>query len=479
MKRKFITRQICKLIMDNTKELLIFFQRDGLIIDYNKATEDILEYGEDIRKTNISDIFREAINLKDNCLLMNSKYKNKSHETMAYKQDQSFIYVELKIIVIEDSESFFGLCIASDMTVQKKLIGKVKYVRNDMKQLLKLKNIAVENIIHELRTPVSGIMGMSEILLDMDLNTEQSDNVQIIYQSCKGMNSLINGLFDVVRMKQNKPILNEQKFNFYLMIDKVIKYYRHSIKEKQLKLSLNISKDIPAYLIGDEFRLAQIIDNLLSNAIKFTHDGEVKLHVSMTSYKENEVELLFMVIDTGIGIDDKEKEKIFMSYYKVDGSTTRNNGGVGIGLSICKKLAKAMGGEISVESTRGKGSTFSFVVKLKTAPANKDPVSSTISKDTGDSFTMTKEYDYRIKEDDSNIPYDDKTLMDMLKTTIEQEDWQYAEGLALRLRDTNSNEDKIIANKMLQLLFSIRKEEQELSLKRIEELNEIKNMHHN
>lgn len=478
MKKHSISKLKYNLIANNTKEIIIFFQRNGLVIDCNKAAKDILEYGDDILKTYISDIFRDVVSSKDNRLIINSNFNNMTNETIAYKMDQTCISVDLKIILIEKHKKFLGLCIASDITLQKKLIGKVKHVRNDMKRLLKLKDVAVTNIIHELRTPVSGIMGMAEIILDTELNSEQSDNVNIIYENCKCMNALINGLFDIARIKDNKLVLKEKKFNPYLMIDKVIRVYRYSIKEKHLKLIVNISEDIPVYLIGDEFRLTQVIDNLLSNAIKFTHDGEIKLNVSMKVHNSHEVELLFMIIDTGIGIDAEDKDKIFMSYYQADGSITRSYGGVGLGLSICQMLVKAMGGRISVESTKGKGSAFLFSVCLKKETAyNEEILKATISNDTTDNIAMTKEYDFSIKENYSSMPVEDKTLVKMLMATIEKEDWQYAEQLALRVRELITDEDKIITNKMLQLLFSIRKEERELSIKRVEELYEIKNMH--
>lgn len=466
------------LLLTSTREIIIFFQRNGQVIDCNKAAKDILGYGDDISNAKISDIFREAVRIKNDCLLIESKFNNITNETTAYKIDQTYICVELKIILKRYYDRFIGLCIASDITIQEKLIRKVKHVRNDMKSLLMLKDRAVANIIHELRTPVSGIMGMSEILLDMKLNSEQSDNVDIIYQCCKRINSLISDLFDIIRMKNNKLILKEDEFNLHLMLDKVTKRYMYSAKEKHLKLIVNISEDIPVYLIGDEFRIAQIIDNLLSNAIKFTHVGGIKLNGSMTSHNSDEVELLFMVNDTGIGIDDKDKEKIFMSYYQVDGSITRSYEGAGLGLSICKMLAKAMGGRISVESTKGKGSTFLFSLCLKRAATyNQEILSSTISNESSDSIAMTKEYEHSANEHYSEMPIDDKALMEKLKTTIEKEDWQYAEQVALKLRELISHEDKFITNKVLQLLFSIRKEDRELSIKRVEELIEIKNMH--
>lgn len=462
------SRQKYNLMVNNTKDIIIFFKRNGLVVDCNEAAKDILGYGDDILNTNISDIFRDAASLKNNCLLVDSRYCDITNETIAYKKNQTCISIELKIILKETRKSFTGLCIASDITLQKKLMGKVKHLRKDMKRLLMLRNTAVSNIIHELRTPVSGIMGMSEILMDTKLNSEQKDIVNIVYKCCKNLNSLINALFDIVKMKSNKPILKEQKFSIHFIIDKVVMIYEKSIIEKHLKLIVNISEDIPEYLIGDDHRLAQIIDNLLSNAVKFTHNGEIRLNVSMTAYNGDGVELLFRITDTGIGIDAENIHKIFMTYYQVDGSTTRRYGGIGLGLSICQMFVKAMGGRISVESTKGKGSTFSFSVFFKSATEyieDKTKASKAI-----DNTAIITENDNYFKEKYVDKLFDEQLLLETLKIAIEAENWIYAEQIALKVRESISNEDKNITNNVLQLLFSIRKENRDLSIKRVEEL---------
>lgn len=462
------------LMADNINEIIMFFDKKGLITDCNKAAKDILGYGDDILKMCIADIFIDAVSLQDNYLVIDSKHDNIVNEASAYKKDQTCICVDLKIICKQGHKGFIGLCVASDITLIKKLTSKIKHLRNDMRSLLKMKDIAVANIVHELRTPISGIMGMTELIMDMELNLEQRDNVNIIYSSCRKMNSLINDLFDIVRMKGNKPILKEDRFDFYLLIDKVTKYHKYSIQEKHLKLIVNISEDIPVYLIGDEFRLAQIIDNLLSNAIKFTDSGEIILNVSIATYNSDIVELLFMIIDTGIGISDKDKDKIFMSYYQADGSIARKYGGAGLGLSICKKLVTAMGGSISVDSVKDKGSKFSFTICLKNVDVKRKGISSQpIPNNLTGSITMTKGISSSHENAYIEKPSDNQSIMKKLKMAIESEDWKLAEQLASILRDSILNEDKSLTNKVLQLLFSIRKGERELGIKQAEELKQM------
>lgn len=459
------------IMVNNINEIILFFQENGRIVDCNKAAKDLLNYGDDILNMYISDIFKDAVTLQDNCIVIDSKYNNISNETDAYTNNKTSICVELKIIFNRVQKNFIGLCVAYDITFQKKLISKLKHIRSKMKTLLNMKNRAVENIVHELRTPISGIMGMSELLMDMRIDKDQKAYISIIYQCCKRMNTIINDLFDVSILRNKRLILQEEEFNFRLMIDNVIVFYRNNISEKNLKLTISISEDIPVYLIGDEIRLAQIIDNLLSNAIKFTDAGEIILDVSMISQNSEGVELLFTVIDTGIGVINKDRNKIFMSFYQTDGSISRRYGGIGIGLSICKMLVRAMGGSISIEGTKDKGSIFAFNIYLKSTNLNNKDINDSLLSDNANIYTATTQeicdsnYDNHIE-----IIADGLFIIERLKIAISSENWRQAEQLASKLRDLILTEDKEITGKALQLLFSIRKEDREQSIDRIEDL---------
>lgn len=485
-----------KLIMEYSRDIVLFFQKDGRIIDCNKTAKDILGYGNDIYGISISDVFRDAIKLQNSQLKINPKYKKAVYEATAYKRDKTCISVEMKIVSADVGSNRIGMCIATDITLQKKLTSMIKRLRSDMRKLLGLKNNIIRNITHELKTPVNGILGMSETLMEMELNAKQRDNVSLIYECCKNINSLINDLLDVIRLKYNKLVLDENAFNLYMMIVSIMKLNIKHIKEKGLTPIVNISGDIPKILVGDEYRLTQIINNLLSNAIKFTDRGKIVLDVSMTEYIDDEVELLFMVMDTGIGISDKEKNKLFMSFYQVDKSTTRGYGGVGLGLSICQLLIRAMGGRITVESEMNKGSTFSFTVRLKTK--DKRISGNTEDKDT-DMDDVYKSFqedhvdrllgdlaipsDIRMVDYSSDIIAYDNTvssseqylqlIIERLKATIDMKNWKHAEQLTQLVRCMITHEDKLVTNKALQLLFSIRKEDHELSIEQAKELDRL------
>lgn len=467
------------LLLENCQEIILFFNKEGMIIDCNRAARDVLGYENDeIYNVSIIKIFKKAVSFKNGNLIINPKFYDRFYETIAYKRNQTCFSVDLKIIYREDDKNTIGLCIASDITEKKKYLSIIRHLKHDIKSLKQIKNKFVANITHELKTPVNGIMGMTEALLDMKLTQEQKENVNIIYQCCKNMNTMINDLLDVVKMKNNRLVLEQRVFHFRLMIDNIIKLNIKGANEKQLKLIVNVSKDIPEYLIGDEYRLAQIINNLLSNAIKFTNVGQIVLEVAVTERIGDQIELFFMVIDTGIGINSKEKDKLFMSFYQVDGSITRRFGGAGLGLSICKMLVKAMGGNISVESEKDKGSNFSFTVRLKAWKG--DPYLRVhteydyidiLLNDTATQSKKVKVDDYRSKITSFQEFFN--FHMEKLLVCIEMGNWECAEKLAIMLRDVVSKDDKLISKKILQLLFTIRKEDRSLSLKRAKELERM------
>lgn len=504
MKRCFHTNRRLHLLMENSREIILLFRKSGEIVDSNKQAGKTLGYEDDIFDVTIADIFKRAAKIKNKSLIINSKFINKFNQTIAYKKNQTCFPVELKIIIFNNFNGMMGLCIASDISEKQKLNKTISHMKIKINELNEIKNKFIANISHELKTPVNGIMGMAASLQETELTPQQQEYVDVINQCCRNMNSLINDLLDMTRMKYNKLVLEERKFNFRQMIDNIVKLNKKSISDKNLKLVVNISKDIPDYLIGDENRLTQIINNLLSNAIKFTFEGRIALDVFITEFNNEEIELFFMVIDTGIGISLEDKDKIFQSFYQADGSITRRFGGFGLGLSICQMLVKAMGGKITVESELGKGSTFLFTVKLKVPEIENEintgnfneaviygDFNETLRKEELNESNITedvynKDIRHTDKLSDNNdmlyIPYENKSeelsghnlklMMEKLILSIEMKGWMNAEQLAISIRDM-IREDKSLANKALQLLLVIRREDYDLSIQRAKELMKL------
>lgn len=230
---------------------------------------------------------------------------------------------------------------------------------------------------HELRTPINGIIGMSDLVLETKLTKDQRRHIDIIKSSASGLLTLINDLLDFSKIEAGKLELEEIEFDLRDCIEKSGTLLSQQAHSKGLTLTNLIQNDVPGRLLGDPGRLRQIIINLLGNAIKFTHTGEVVLSVKkLPEEAKGRVRLHVEVADTGIGLSAKDQAKLFQPYNQANTATSRRYGGTGLGLTISKELAEAMGGKIGVKSQEGKGSVFWFTADLRkpveqsTAPAS-------------------------------------------------------------------------------------------------------------
>lgn len=495
-----------QMLLEHSQEIILFFDQSGIISDCNRKAMESLGYDENIKGTPISDIFQKAVK-SSNGRPIYMKGREKAAETVAYRKNQTCFMVELKIFISENAKNFIGVCFAIDISDKKKLYKVSKHLRSEVKSLKQLKNEFVANITHELRTPVNGIMGLTDILLETELTPKQLENVNLIHRCCKNMNTLINDLLDMAKISSNKLILEKREFNLLKMIEGIVALNIVRINEKGLKLIVNVSDDIPNIVIGDEYRLAQILNNLLSNATKFTSIGQIVLEVVKTAQTEEEIELFFMVIDSGIGISLEERDKLFHSFSQVDGSITRRFGGSGLGLSICRMLVEAMHGTITVESEKGKGSTFSFSVRLGVS-ANNSETSPNKNDGHADSrkeaFTRPEDNwynetdyiglllqeaglsSYSLKDTDMTERLEVKEpietfllnlngCIEKLMICIEMESWENAEDLAGFIREMLPASYKQIKNKALQLLLVIRKENHDQSISQLKELEKALN----
>ncbi len=222
---------------------------------------------------------------------------------------------------------------------------------------------------HEIRTPMAGVIGMSDLLLDTDLSPQQLDWATSIKSSGNNLMLILNEILDQSKLEAGKLEISPTDFLLPSFVRDNINLFRPSIASKNLTLDIKLDDDLPDALHADSTRIGQVLSNFLSNALKFTNTGGIEVAVKLEPNKLNELTLRFTVTDNGIGLTDKEQDKLFTAFTQADSSTSRTYGGTGLGLSISKQLVELMGGQIGVDSTKGIGSAFWFTVCYQ--PAKK------------------------------------------------------------------------------------------------------------
>ncbi len=221
------------------------------------------------------------------------------------------------------------------------------------------------NMSHEIRTPMNAIIGMAEMALREDLNDEARGYINQIKASGRALLSLINDILDYSKIESGKMELNEVEYEPLSLIHDVSNIIMTRLTDKDVELLLDYDPNIPYRLYGDDLRIRQVLINIANNASKFTQKGHVQLKVEFTQNDQNGILLKVSVSDTGIGIKKEDMEKLFTSFQQIDSKRNRNVEGTGLGLAICKQLVTLMDGTISVQSTYGEGSTFSFEIPQK------------------------------------------------------------------------------------------------------------------
>lgn len=274
---------------------------------------------------------------------------------------------EIRWLVIKDAKGPGDLLIGvgHDITERKQMEQALAQARDQAMESSRLKSEFLATMSHEIRTPMNSIIGMSEMLLDDVLTPSQSELATIVHQSATALLTIINDILDFSKIEAGRFVLDSADFDLFATVEGSVELLASKARDKKLSLMSFLSPVIPRRLRGDAGRLRQILVNLIGNAVKFTERGEIIVRVELQEQREHNVQLRFIVSDTGIGINEAARRRLFQPFTQADGSTTRKYGGTGLGLAISKRLVEMMDGEIGVESEEGQGSTFWFTARLE------------------------------------------------------------------------------------------------------------------
>jgi PAS domain S-box-containing protein len=376
MKEKFKqTKLDWESIFDTMTDMITIHDNDFNVVYANKAAREVF-----------GSSFADEIWPKCHKLIHGSDEPPKGCPSCAClktKESVSFevyephlrMFIEIRAIPRFNSKNeLIGIIhIIRDITERK--VAEEELIRSQRAAIeaYRVKSEFLANMSHEMRTPMNGVIGIMDVLLDTKIKPEQAEHINMAKTSAESMLNILNDLLCYSKIESGKLRIERDSFSLRETLKKAIDTLSLQIKDKGLELVCEVSGDIPDLLVGDAGRLGQVLLNLIGNAVKFTEKGKISVAVNTERKTKDDIMLHFAINDTGIGIPENRIDAIFESFTQVDSSTTRKYGGTGLGLSISKSLIKMMGGRIWAKSVIGEGSIFHFTLpSVMTGSGAKD-----------------------------------------------------------------------------------------------------------
>ncbi|MAS87526.1 MAG: hypothetical protein CMH30_06080 [Micavibrio sp.] len=351
------TEKIAKLPVNNPQPMMQL-DCDGQLIFSN---EPVGKYFPDLEHRGFHHPVLEgfadmAVTLKENPVKKINMTREINHESKWYLQT-------ISSVIIDKNPAFMVYC--QEITALKNLEKELLEAKERAEISTKAKSDFLANMSHELRTPMNGIIGLSDMMLEMEQSNDIRESIEAINASSKNLLFLLNDILDLSKIEAQEFSLERTSFDIHRLLHQIMKLLDPIARKKALSLEKNINVGFDNLFIGDAMRLQQILNNLLGNALKFTDKGFVKLTVSIVKQDEKRVVLQFTIEDNGIGIAKDKQALIFEKFTQADISTSRKYGGTGLGLSITKELVNLMEGTITLDSIEGKGTTIAVCLPFK------------------------------------------------------------------------------------------------------------------
>ncbi len=309
----------------------------------------------------IADIFKEQ--LKCQCPLRDVEIEFRGKDTYPVLIISAFTFSSPEV------ETGY-CCLGVDATPMRNLLLELEEARQKAEEASKAKSGFLANISHEIRTPLNGIIGLLTMLKESGLNEKQNQITAQLMESAHMYQAVLSGLFDMAQLESGRLKLKEEAFQPGELLKAISSHFEERAREKGLEFSTHMDREIPPILMGDMGRLFRVLATLMDNAIKFTGKGAVSCHINFDGMSGDSCLVKFTVRDSGMGISSEKKRAIFDPFYQADGSSTREHGGSGVGLSIAQKIIHLMGSELQLFSLENHGSSFWFVLTMKSGAGN-------------------------------------------------------------------------------------------------------------
>jgi PAS domain S-box-containing protein len=364
-----------RLLLESTGEAVYGVDNKGECTFCNQALLRLLGYGsqEELLGRNIHDVIHHTsregtANSREECSMQRELQGGKKFhvaEELLWRSNGTSFDAELWCHpLFEDGERRGAVVTFVDITERKKAQQALRQAKEDAEAANRAKSDFLANMSHEIRTPMNGILGMTTLALETNLDAEQRDYLSMVKSSGESLLTLLNDILDLSKIEAGKLDLEIADMSVEDCIEEALEPLALKAQQKGIELVWNVGRDIPKVVRGDCTRLRQVFINLVGNALKFTNEGQVAIYGRHAGTTEGGLMLEFTVSDTGIGIAEEKRIKIFEAFAQADMSTSRRYGGTGLGLSICERLVNLMGGRIWVESEVGRGSEFHFTMKV-------------------------------------------------------------------------------------------------------------------